>query len=323
MKEKILDFLRRKQDYVSGEEISQLLGVSRAAVWKHIKALREEGYAIDSVTRLGYRLREIPDLLLPEEIRHNLGTRKIGQHIIYFPVLDSTNNHAKALGMEGAPEGTIVLAEEQTGGRGRLGRNWCSPYGTGVYMSLLLRPQISPMEAARLTLLAAVAVAEGIREFTGIPVGIKWPNDILFDGKKVVGILTEMHAEMEKVNYVVVGIGINVNHELRQLPPELIGTATSLKEIAGQKISRKGLLQEILRRIEQRYEQWQHEGFLPILTKWKELSCILGSPVVMREGNRMWEGTALDVRESGALVLRLDDGTEKEFSVGEVSLRRR
>jgi BirA family biotin operon repressor/biotin-[acetyl-CoA-carboxylase] ligase len=321
MREKILQLLRKEKDYVSGEEIGRILGISRSAIWKYVNGLREEGYNITSVPRLGYRLDDIPDLLLPEEVKDGLNTTLLGKNIVYFKEIDSTNNKCKNLGQMGSEEGTVVVAEAQKSGRGRIGRYWNSPSGMGIWMSVLLRPQISPMEAPKVTLLAAVAVTSAIRKCTGIDVGIKWPNDLMVEGKKVCGILTEMSAEMDSVNYIVLGIGLNVNIPLHQFPAEVQETATSLMEVKGGKISRKLLLQEIIRQLEKYYFRWQKEGIAPILKEWRRYSMVLNSPVSIIERDQRWEGIALDILESGALIVKLMDGTIREFSVGEVSLR--
>ena len=211
MQKKVLELLRSAGDgYISGEEIAGRLGVSRTAVWKHIRALKAAGYEIDSHARKGYTLLEAPDLLLPQEIQPKLQTRIVGKNMIHYDDIPSSNNEAKRLAQEGAPEGTVVVAEAQSTGKGRLSRGWYSPARKGIWFSVILRPPFLPQEAPKCTLLAAVAVVRAMKDM-GFPVGIKWPNDVLYEGKKLVGILTEMSAEMERINYVVIGTGINVN----------------------------------------------------------------------------------------------------------------
>ena len=222
MRARILKLLRQQsQDYLSGEEISRQLAVSRTAVWKHIQELKNHGYEIEAHPRKGYRLKSRPDLLLPEEIRAGLATQLLGKQIVHFYDTSSTNNEAKRLAADDAIEGTIVVSEAQTLGRGRLNRGWFSPPGGGVWVSVILRPPFPPQEAPKCTLMAAVATVEAIREASGLNCGIKWPNDILWQGRKLVGILTEMSAEMDAINFVVLGIGINVSLQESDFHEEL------------------------------------------------------------------------------------------------------
>ena len=213
-KDQLLVYLKEKRrTWISGELLSDELSVSRSAVWKHIRKLREEGYVIESSPKKGYLLRRDSDLLLPNEIRHGLNTKVFGKKDIeYFKEIDSTNTKAKDLAQGGAPEGTVVIAEKQTKGRGRRGRTWLSPEGDGIYATLILRPAMSPGEAPRITLMTAVAVAEALLSLIQIDIRIKWPNDILVNGRKLAGILTEITADMDAVNYIVVGLGLNVNN---------------------------------------------------------------------------------------------------------------
>jgi BirA family biotin operon repressor/biotin-[acetyl-CoA-carboxylase] ligase len=322
MKQEILRILSfNKGNFVSGEEISEKLKVSRTAIWKHINALREDGYIIESQTRLGYRLVKKPDLLLPEEIRLNLNSRIIGSEVKYYSKIDSTNTEAKKLAQMGEKEGTVVIAEEQTGGRGRKGRAWNSPFGMGIWVSIILRPQISPVEAPGLTLVAAVAAAKAVRNVTGLPVKIKWPNDLMLNSKKVGGILTELSAEIEVVNFIVVGIGINVNNE--SFPEELREIATSLKiEQAGkEKLDRVQLLCELLHRFEEGYSAFITGRQKEILKQWKGLSDTLGSIVRVIGPSSIIEGRAVDLDETGALLVEKEDGSVERVISGDVSLR--
>lgn len=321
MRTEILRLLRQTTNgYLSGEEISKRLNVSRTAIWKHIQALREEGYSIDSHPRRGYCLVTSPDLLLPNEICPRLNTNYIGNTIHYFSTIASTNIEAKRLANEGCPEGTIVLSEEQTAGRGRLSRAWFSPYTKGIWFSVILRPTFPPYEAPKCTLLAAVAIARAIRRVSGVECGIKWPNDILFAGKKLVGILTEMSAEMDSINYVVIGMGINVNTSIDEFPEELRPIASSLSAILGHDISRVELLAEILHEIETQYTIAIEQGFAPILAEWRTLSVTLGQVVDVFGINRDFSGTALDIDEDGALLVKTEAGVEKVVA-GDVSVR--
>jgi BirA family biotin operon repressor/biotin-[acetyl-CoA-carboxylase] ligase len=241
IQEKILDFLKKKPDYLSGDLLSQRLGVSRQALWKHIQELKELGYDIAAVPHLGYRLQSCPDRLFAHEISHGLGTEFIGKKIHYFEAVPSTMDIALQLGLKHEPEGAVVLAEAQTKGKGRLGRHWFSPKYKGIYFSLILRPKISLQQAPVLTLLSAVSICEAVKEVSGLDARIKWPNDILLGEKKAGGILTELNAETDAVRFVLIGVGLNVNNEKKSLVPG----ATSLKEQKKEFTSRIGLLQEI------------------------------------------------------------------------------
>src|SRR3989338_9192858 len=238
MQEKILEALKKTEGHLSGEELSENLKVSRAAVWKYIQELRGLGYDIIAVPHLGYKINGCPDKLFPGEIQFNLHTKILGKKIIHYDSISSTMDEAFRLGSEGTPEGTVVVSETQTKGRGRLGRSWMSPKGKGIYCSLILRPDFAPNEVARLTLLCAVALSEAIKDVCGITAYIKWPNDLLVNYKKVAGILTELSAETDRVKFVVIGIGLNVNTLKSHLPEG----STSLYLIVRRTLSRVELI---------------------------------------------------------------------------------
>lgn len=322
MKETILRLLReRSPEFISGEEICKSLNVTRTAIWKHIQTLRESGYEIEARPRAGYSLTAVPDRLYPSEILAGLPTRFLGREIYYFDTLSTTNDKAKELAYLGTPEGTIVVAEEQTGGKGRLGRHWCTPKYRGILVSMVLYPPVLPLEANQATMLSAVAVALAIERKTGLKTGIKWPNDLLVGGKKICGILTELGAEMVKINYLVIGIGINTNQDTIDFPVELRGVATSLKNELKRKVNRVRLLQAMLAEFELWYQVWLEQGFAPILARWKDLSVSLNCPVRISTPNDHWDGWAEDVDKDGALLLRLPGGVLKKVVSGEVSLR--
>ncbi|MCL6634836.1 MAG: biotin--[acetyl-CoA-carboxylase] ligase [Peptococcaceae bacterium] len=322
MKEAILRLLKeRRPEYVSGEEICRSLDVTRTAVWKHIQALREDGYMIDARPRAGYLLTGVPDRLFPEEIRDGLATRFMGRTVFYSESISSTNDLAKELARKGAGEGSLVVAEEQTGGKGRLGRGWFSPRYKGIWFSLILHPPVDPSEASRVTMLAAVAVASAIRKSTGVAAGIKWPNDLLAGGKKICGILAELSAEMDRINHLVVGVGINANLDAGDFPEEVRSAATSLKMEAGRTVSRVRLLQECLTEFERWYTAWLDGGFAPVLARWKDMAISLHCPVRIHTLNKSWDGWAEDVDEDGALLVRLPGGGVQRLVSGEVSLR--
>lgn len=325
MKHKVLALLRsQSKQLISGEEISSHLGVSRTAIWKHIKSLREEGYQIDSQPGAGYLLTGVPDLLLPEEFLEQFSGSIFTQNIEHHRTLASTNTRAKALADEGAPEGTLVIAENQTAGRGRLGRNWFSPDGGagGIYASIVLRPPLRPEQASGLTLLAAVALAQGVRQVTGLKAGIKWPNDLLLEGRKFCGILTEMKGELDRVHYLAIGTGINVNTEIHLFPPELQETATSLQGVLGRKVSRIELLVAYLAALEKLYDIYLEYGLPPILRAWKEWNITLGQYLDVISGDKLYSGRAVDIDKTGALIIQSPDGKQKIFHSGEVTLKK-
>ncbi|HML32813.1 MULTISPECIES: biotin--[acetyl-CoA-carboxylase] ligase [Sporomusa] len=321
MRTAILELLKKNSDqYISGENISQLLKVSRTAVWKHIRALKQAGYEIEAHPRLGYVFRQMTERLLPGEIKAHLTSSVLGREIHYFSEIDSTNNAAKKLAADGCPEGTIVVAEEQLTGRGRLARGWYSPFGKGIWLSVVLRPPFAPMEAAKCTLMAAVGINRAINAVTGAGCGIKWPNDILCKGRKVVGILTEMSAEMDAINYVVIGIGVNVNMEEQDFPEEIAATATSLAMAAGCRIPRMKLLTAILAELENVYSTVKTSGFAPILAEWKSQSITLGQQVAVNGIDRNFTGLAVDIDADGALLIKTPQGIERVLA-GDVSIR--
>ncbi|MEK6715086.1 MAG: biotin--[acetyl-CoA-carboxylase] ligase [Candidatus Omnitrophota bacterium] len=314
MAKDVLDFLKAQDGFVSGEEISRSLKISRTAVWKYIERLRAEGYLIEAVPHLGYRIISIPDKLLPEEISYQLNTKIIGQRLFYYETLGSTMDAAFELGLAGFPEGTAVFAESQTKGRGRLGRSWFSPKGKGIYLSLLLRPEFLPQGAPKITLMTAVSISEAIKKVTGLSVLIKWPNDIVVGGKKLAGILTELNAEADKIKFVNIGIGINVNSSKSFLPLD----ATSLKEEIGTEVSRIELAKEVLRAIENNYFLLKEKGFKPILEKCKASSAILGKRIEINSQNRVICGEAQDIDMDGALLVRQDTGFIERVLSGDV-----
>ena len=226
MKTELLKILRESDGYVSGQQLCERFHVSRTAVWKVIQQLKEEGYEVEAVKNRGYRIMTTPDVITAEEISSRLHTNWMAENCIYLESVDSTNNYAKRIAEDGTPSGTLVVADEQTGGKGRRGRSWSTPKGSNIAMTLLLRPRFRPEHASRMTLLAAMAVTCGIRRVTGLDAGIKWPNDVVVNGHKVCGILTEMNTEVDYINYVVIGIGINVNQ--KEFPEEIREIAGSL-----------------------------------------------------------------------------------------------
>ncbi|MFA5375297.1 MAG: biotin--[acetyl-CoA-carboxylase] ligase [Dehalococcoidia bacterium] len=319
-KREILERLRNG-DPVSGEELGRAIGISRTAVWKHINELKSEGYVIDSVPGKGYCFVSAPDALLPEEIRAGLKTQVMGRDIAYQRETPSTQEIAKALAAQGVTEGTIVVAETQSKGRGRVGRQWSSPEG-GVYFSIVLRPDMKPSEALRLPLVAGVAVAQAIKRNTKLDPRLKWPNDIMLHSKKVGGILTEMNAEMDRLDWVIVGIGLNVNTSRKSFPKGVEGLATSLMEAGMKSIPRVKLLQGILAEFESLYDELVKSGFESIRAKWKALSNTIGENVVVSMPKENVTGLAVDIDSDGALILEKEDGNLEKIIAGVVSLRK-
>jgi BirA family biotin operon repressor/biotin-[acetyl-CoA-carboxylase] ligase len=319
MEEKILKLFKKHPDaFLSGEQISSGLNISRSALWKHIEKLRSMGYGFEAVPHLGYRLVNVPDKLYPEEVRDKLNTHSFGKEIAYYDAVDSTNSVAYDLSKKGAKEGTVVLAEAQTKGRGRLAREWVSPKHKGIYMSVILRPKMTPFQAPKITLTAAVSCAQAIREIAGISAFIKWPNDILVNGKKIGGILTEMDAECDTINFVILGIGINVNTKASELPKG----GSSISEELGKRVSRVELTKALLERLEKNHRFFSQEGFKPIRKEWRNLSATLGRRVKASCMHKKIEGEAIGIDAEGALIIRLDNGFQEKVVAGDVLLLR-
>jgi BirA family biotin operon repressor/biotin-[acetyl-CoA-carboxylase] ligase len=301
-KRHILKALRECGGYLSGETLSNQLGTSRVSIWKHIRSLKEDGYIIEASPR-GYRLVFSPDLLLPYEFPG------LEQRIHYFPEISSTMDAARELAKRGAGEGTIVIAEAQTRGRGRLSREWLSPEG-GIYFTLILRPGISPAYAPRINLMASIAVAATIRKLFGLKAELKWPNDVLIEGRKVCGILAEIDAEMDVVNFVNVGIGINANTSI----PQFEKTVTSLKGALGREISRKEFLSALLMEIERLQPLLMNAD---LLQEWKKLSVTLNKDVRIAAPGEVIVGRAIDIDTTGALVVKERNGSLKKAVAGD------
>jgi BirA family biotin operon repressor/biotin-[acetyl-CoA-carboxylase] ligase len=320
MKDKILHILKESTDYVSGEKISNLLNVSRTAIWKNINSLKEEGYKIDSVSRKGYKLINSPDILSYEEIEPYLNTTYIGRNILYFNTIDSTNKKAKDIA-ESSSDGTVVISEEQTAGRGRLGRNWSSPKGKSLLISILLKPNIDPSKVSNITLVGAVALVKTLENF-GIEGLIKWPNDIIINDKKIAGILTEMSAEINQVNYIVMGIGVNLYVKSEEFPEDIRHKAGSILSETGRSIDRKEFTGKFLNYFEKYYQEYfLGNNFKEIVRISKEKSILLSKEVRIISRDTTYEAKVLDITEEGHLLIEKKDGTKEEIYSGEVSVR--
>lgn len=319
METKIIKLLKEnKNAFISGEEISRKLNVSRTAIWKHITHLRQCGYQISATPHTGYCLDKVPDKLLPDEISYDLETKIFGKKIFAYNLADSTNTIAYNLAEQSEIEGALIVAEKQTKGKGRMGRHWVSPQGSGIYMSLILKPKISPAEAGKITLMSSVAVAKTIRKITGLQAVIKWPNDVYIDQGKVCGILTEMSAELDRINFIIMGIGININTIKTDLPD----TATSLFIKTGEKINRIVFLQKMLAELETYYHKLVKGEFSEIIDDWRDLSMTLGKRIKVEWRGQIIQGQAMDVDDSGALILRDDFGFTHHILSGDISIIR-
>lgn len=322
MKYEVLHILKKNtHTFVSGQLISDKLGVSRTAVWKYINNLKKEGYIIDSSSKKGYKLLESPDMLSFEEIEKYLKTKYIGKKIVYLESVDSTNNKAKELASKGENHGTLVIAEEQLGGRGRLGRAWCSPKYKGIWLSIILRPDINPMQIPKLTQIAAASVIESLKDFK-IEATIKWPNDIILNGKKICGILTEMNAEMNKVHYVVLGIGINANLGEEDFQKDILSKATSIKIETGLTLDRKSFVGNLVNKFEYLYEEFEKTQNIESSIKiCRTNSAVIGKIIRIIRGENETFAKALDLDENGGLIVQYENGTRENLISGEISIR--
>ena len=322
LKEDILQLLKAGKDtYLSGQRISAQLGVSRAAVWKAVEALRKDGYGIDSRSNCGYRLVRVPDVMTQEALS-DIGTRQVGQKVLYYDRLDSTNNEIKRLSIDQVENGLAVIADCQTGGRGRRGRSFLSPAGKGLYLSVLMQPRCSVEELSMLTAWSAVALCSAVERACGVRPGIKWPNDLVMQGRKLCGVLTELELEAETglPRYVIVGIGTNVLQTEADFGPEVAPIAISLEQALGQAPARTALAKEILRAMDDLYRDFPQEK-AQYLEQYRRDCLTLGRPVTVLRSSGARNGFATGINEDFSLTVRWEDGTEEALSAGEVSVR--
>lgn len=320
MKNEILRLLKGSGTYISGQQLCDVFHVSRTSIWKVMEQLKREGYLIEAVRNRGYRLLGSPDVISEAEIGSLLKTQWAGNRIVYFDKADSTNNRAKDAGEKGGVHGTLFVADAQSAGKGRRGRAWSSPPGESVYMTLLLRPGIMPDRAPMLTLVMGLSVVEAIRTVTGIEAEIKWPNDVVVNKKKVCGILTEMAAEMTYVNYVVIGVGINVNQ--KHFPEEIADMAVSLRKETGKVYRRSELIAAVLERFEENYGTFLRTGDLSEIRKAYDAALVnRGREVQVLEPGNEYEALAEGISDIGELIVRLPDGQKRHVFAGEVSVR--
>ncbi|WP_374197415.1 biotin--[acetyl-CoA-carboxylase] ligase [Clostridium tagluense] len=320
-KEKIIKLLKESgNDFISGQKISEELGVSRAAIWKYINTIKEDGYEIEAISRKGYRIISSPDILTLEEIKDFLSTEYIGKNVIHYDSIGSTNSIAKKLADAGEEHGTVIISEEQTTGRGRLGRNWISPKYKGIWMSIILRPNIVTENISQITLIGAAAVQQAIMKM-GIKTSIKWPNDIVINSRKVCGILTEMTGEIDHINYLVMGIGINVNLEEKDIPMDLKSVATSLTIETDKYIDRKLLLANVLNIFEVLYNDFVENGNVSETMKiCRENSLLIGKEIQLKNRGKQVKAKVIDISDSGELVIENQQGITEYIVSGEVSI---
>lgn len=320
MKTEVLRMLKEADGYISGQEICERFDVSRTAVWKVIKQLEAEGYLIEAVRNKGYRLKVAGDILSKAEIESSMNTEWAGRNVLYFEETGSTNTEAKKAAESGAPHGTLAVADYQNMGKGRRGKMWTSFRGVGVWMSLMVRPELHPSKASMLTLVAAMAVAEGIEKVCGLRTQIKWPNDIVAEGKKICGILTEMSTEMECINYVVTGIGINANME--DFPEEIREIATSILKLTGKRVVRSRLIGAVMEAYESYYKIFMESGNMShLMEPYNRRLANVNRPVRVLLPGDEYVGSALGIDEAGELLVRTEDGELRRVISGEVSVR--
>ncbi len=320
MKGEILKILKSSGGYVSGQYLCDHFGVSRTAVWKAIKQLQSEGYQINAVRNRGYIFVDGADVILKEEIESLLDTEWAGSNIVYYDETGSTNEQARMLAYNGEPHGTLVVADRQTSGKGRRGRSWDSPAGVGIWMSLILRPDISAVSASMLTLVMAMAAAKGIKKVTGIECLIKWPNDLVVNKKKVCGILTEMSTEFSDIRYIIIGVGINVNQT--GFDDELAGTATSLFIESGKSYRRSEIIAATMKAFEEYYAKFIETSDMSALKdEYNGILVNCGREVCVLDPSGSFRGTALGISDKGGLLVQADGGGMSEVISGEVSVR--
>ena len=322
-RESVLALLRERQgEYVSGEAMSRALGISRAGVWKAIEGLRQEGYTISSAPNRGYRLEDAPDKLRAGELSGPLAGALVGSKLMCLDVVDSTNTECKRQAVAGAEEGLVVMAEEQTGGRGRRGRSFQSPKGKGLYLSALFRPRLEPAQVSDFTAWVAVAVCDGIEACYGVRPKIKWTNDIVLNGKKLVGILTELGLESESntLDYLVTGIGINVNEEPEDFSPEVREVATSLMQELGRPVRRAELAAQIVLALDRMYAAYPQEKEA-YLARYRAGCVTTGHQVQLITPTARRQAFALEIDGDFNLVVELYNGQKETISAGEVSVR--
>lgn len=321
--DQIIELLKGNVGYLSGSEIASIIGVTRAAVWKRINSLRKKGYVIEGSSTNGYKLIDLPDLSI-ELIRNALSKESyvMGINLLFYDTVGSTNIVGSELALKGCREGTVIIANEQTSGKGRLGRTWVSPAGKNLYMSIILRPPISPRDATILTIMSAVACCIALRKVISLPVMIKWPNDLIVDDKKIGGILTEIKSDIDKITYAIIGIGVNINLDIEDLPEDVRKIATSIKTLTGEQFSRTETIIEVLKEMQKWYDILLKKGKKDILSYWQELSSTIGKKVKATIWDNVFIGVAEAIDNEGLLILKLSDNTYMKVDAGDITMLR-
>ena len=320
-KQMIKAFSEAEGEFLSGQRLADLLGCSRTAIWKHMEELRKSGFEIEAVRKKGYRMISLPDQLSENEILFGLDTKNMGRHILHFETTASTQIIAHKAAQDGALDGTLVIAEEQTGGRGRMARQWHSAKGKGIWMSLIVRPKLPPEKAPQFTLITAIAVARAIEEVSRIEPEIKWPNDILYRGRKLTGILTELQGEADKINYLIIGIGINVNHQEEDFLPAVREIATSLAIEKGTIVSRTALIQSFLKHFEKYYDLYVEAGFAPLKIIWESYAASIGKSIIARTISGEIAGRAIGITDEGILKVQDHKGAIHHIYSADIEIK--
>jgi BirA family transcriptional regulator, biotin operon repressor / biotin---[acetyl-CoA-carboxylase] ligase len=323
-RKKLITLLAKQavNEYISGQKLSEELQISRSAIWKHMKALEKDGYEIEAVTNKGYRIINFPNQMSVNTIQWGLQTKWLGAHLYYEKRLDSTQTFAHQLARDGAVHGTVVIADEQLKGRGRLSRNWDSQKGKGIWMSIILRPPLEPHRAPQLTLLTAVAIANMLKVRINVEAKIKWPNDIFLNDHKLCGVLTEIQAEQDLIQYVIIGIGLNVNHEQDDIPDDLKGIATSLKIETNKNWQREKLIWNLLDEFEKKYELYIQKGFPPIKQQWESYAYMKEQIVSIKAGNQVFDGKIIGIHDDGALLVEDQEQNIRQLYSAEIDWKR-
>ena len=319
---KLIDLLveaSKQEEFISGQLLSEKLNISRSAIWKHMNELKKDGYAIEGISRKGYKIISYPNKLSENTIKWGLETEWLGHHIIHKETVSSTQKLAHIAALEGAEHGTIIIADEQIGGKGRSDRSFHSKKDEGIWMSIVLRPDILPYEAPQLTLLTATILAQVIDQYEDIQPQIKWPNDILINGKKIAGILTEMQAEQDKVLYVVIGVGINVNQKIESFPEEIQSKVTSLGIEKNGNVDMIKLIQNIIESFEEKFDLYLEHGFPNVKTTWEKYGFRINEQLEIKTSRETWLGKFLGIAEDGALLAERDSGVTEKIYSAEIS----
>ncbi|MYL28544.1 biotin--[acetyl-CoA-carboxylase] ligase [Halobacillus halophilus] len=317
-RKQLIELLTKQDGHISGQQLSQQLNISRTAVWKHMNELKKDGYEIEAVQRKGYKIHSFPDKISENTLQWGLETRWMGHQLYHYNQVDSTQEIVHQMAKQGKPHGTVVVADEQIGGKGRMARTWDSPKGKGIWMSFLLKPDLPPVEAPQLTLLAATVIAKMIDERSDLSPQIKWPNDVLIHHKKVSGILTEMQAEQDTIQYIVLGIGMNVNQEEEDIPSDIRYKASSFKIESGREWNIQKTIQHFLTLFEASYDQFIREGFQSVKEDWETYGYRIGENVTISTMKETWEATLLGIEPDGALRARRTTGEEQKLYSAEI-----